>query len=480
MKLTRGMLIAGAGCVAGLLLLTVLWSGLQVQASPGAQTGWIRIYADTFTSTLPIWTINDTVEGTYHWGVARYTRTFGSLVVVDSGLWAAGGGSLGAAQSWPTGTYTNSLTTWAIAGPFTPTQRIWDTRLSLSVRNRVAEGDAFFFGLSDDRVHFTGISVTEVLTDWERLSWTTSAYSRSDAIWIGLLFTSNAETVATGPLVDNLLLEFNVGHNVYLPLIVRDPTPTPTMTPTPTPIPVFVDGFDNPASGWFVGAAERFNEWCHPDTGVCYARWEDVAYLNYQSGHYRMYVPTTWHGGGGVVDTWFVWPAQRAPLTAGFFPMPNRYCIEMRAKIANSWAEYQPYSAHWGLVIAGNAEMTDIVTFQVNANRNWAVLRYPTYKYPGNWNPDGPENVEVPLWAWEKELVYGQILGRDSYNTIKAVIRGPVAWFFSNDMFLGAVNLPSDMPRYNIGVIGGSWEVTPVELMIDYFRYDPFCPEAQP
>ena len=30
-----------------------------------------------------------------------------------------------------------------------------------------------------------------------------------------------------------------------------------------------------------------------------------------------------------------------------------------------------------------------------------------------------------------------------------------------------------------IGLIGGSYEVTPVDLWFDYFRYDATCPEAQ-
>ena len=127
------------------------------------------------------------------------------------------------------------------------------------------------------------------------------------------------KTCDAGSLVDNLVLEFNYGSKTYLPLVRRDPTPTPTPTPVPQ---LFVDDFDDPNNGWYVGDAIRYNEWCDDDgSGLCYARDEVVAELGYTQSNYRMYVPLTWQGRDGDVDTWFVWPAEFAPLPSHFLPV---------------------------------------------------------------------------------------------------------------------------------------------------------------
>ncbi len=442
-------------------------------------TMWTPVFTDTFDALSDQWTHIDNTNGRYHWGVTAYTRMSGTLMLEEYGFWSAGGGTLGSAQSWPTNTHASAMEVWAIAGPFTPTQRSWGARVHIDVQNRVAAGDTLFVGLSDDpyNVGFKGQQITESFEEWRAISWSTTEFGQNP-VWIALRFKGNAQEVAAaGSLVDNLILEFNYGATIYLPVVRLDPTPTPL--PTPTPIPLFVDDFTDPDSGWYTGLAWRYNEWCREEFGqeVCYERWEDVAHISYENNHYRIYVPMDWRGEGGERFTWFVWPAEKAPMDQSYFPLPDRYCIEMRARFANSEGENHPWAANWGIVMAGNADMTDILTFQINANRRWAVLRYPNYVYPGNLQ-DGDENKRIPIRDWEHEVVYAQILGGPSYNHLKFVARGSVGRFYSNDMYLGSVTLPEDRPRHNVGIIGGSYEFTPVEITVDYFRYDPFCPEA--
>ena len=468
------------GVVLSMLLVVAVVTATQGSAGAGASAAmWTPIFTDTFDILSPAWMHVDNTNGQYQWDVEPYTRSADSLIVMDSGFWSAGGGTVGSTQSWPTGTYSNNTQVWAVAGPFTPTQKTWEMRLRLDVQNRIASGDTLFLGLSDGLYNpFTGVEVSEAFSDWRSVNWSTKAYGQSP-VWVALVFTSDGQNVDAGSLVDNLVLEFNHGSETYLPMIRRDPTPTPTPTPVPQ---LFVDHFDDPNSGWYVGDAIRYNEWCRWGSD-CHAGDEIVANIGYVPGHYRYYIPVTWQGGEGDVDTWFVWPAEPAPLPDYFYPLPERYCVEARAVIANSWLDYQPWWAHWGVVFGANADRTELYTFQINANHNYSAFRIHNYEYPGNHqpttNPDA--NVEIPIIPWctdnDGYPCDLTLIPTATYNTLKVAVKGNVVDVYVNGVKLASGDVPG-MPRECIGLIGGSWETTPVELKFDYFRYDPFCPEA--
>jgi hypothetical protein len=94
--------------------------------------------------------------------------------------------------------------------------------------------------------------------------------------------------------------------------------------------------------------------------------------------------------------------------------------------------------------------------------------------YPGNRQPFDMSdvNVEIPLKHWTG--VPNEILGTHSWNTLRVVVRGDDVRYYINGRAAGGANIPR-MPRERIGLIGGSWEVTPVDILIDYFRYEPDC-----
>ncbi len=258
---------------------------------------------------------------------------------------------------------------------------------------------------------------------------------------------------------------------VYLPLVWRDPIP-----PLPS---VYFDSFDDPASGWYTGPAWRYNKWCRYGDVDCHEGDEIVAVMSYSqfesNSTYRIEIPWTWHGGGDV-DTWFVWPVLFAPLPESYYPLPQRYCIEARGVFAN-WLdqEYQPWWAHWGIVFGANAEMTEIYSFQVNANHDLAVLYHHNYSFPGNRQPLGGGidiNVETLIVPWSGDMP--NLIPTHKFNTLKVIVDGHYVDIFVNGRHLNHVYL-SIMPRERVGLIGGSWEVTPVDIQIDYFRYEPNC-----
>jgi hypothetical protein len=307
-------------------------------------------------------------------------------------------------------------------------------------------------------------------TDWQTVSRTAGPLGKGDEIYIFLLFHSDSRDVTTGPLIDEIVLEVLPIYDVYLPLVRLDPTPTP--------MPIYTDDFSNSASGWYVGEATRINNRGTRDDPDL--REEVVAQMSYDAGHYNIYVPMDVRGGGDAV-TWFVWPAEMAPLPAEMTPLAACYSVETRARFRTD-ADYTPWWGHWGIVFGANAARTDVYTFQVNANHKLGMLRLYNYTYPGDRQPlDGEQvNVEIPIYRWPRSDSDGH-WSRDTYGgasylykTLKVVVDGNRATFFINGDRVVSADV-SGMPRDRVGVIAGSWEVTPIDVVFDYFRYDATC-----
>jgi len=272
----------------------------------------------------------------------------------------------------------------------------------------------------------------------------------------GIVVRANGDTASPAPA------DAALSQSLFLPVIRHSK-------------PVYFDDFDDPSSGWYVGAALRYNDFCDwvGDVGDCEG-WQEVAYLNYVDSHYRFYIPLTWHGGGNV-DTWFVWPVQTAPLPELFYPLPRSYCIEAVGVFSNYVSQdYQPWWAHWGIVFGANESLSEVYTFQVNANHDFAVLRYHNYTYPGDRQPlDGSEvNVEIPLLGWSGD--WKESISSHGYNKLFVAVQGQVVDVYVNDKFMGRADIPG-MPRGRVGLVGGPWEVTPVQIDVSHFRYDPYC-----
>jgi len=270
--------------------------------------------------------------------------------------------------------------------------------------------------------------------------------------------------VSRSRVVENVRLVTALEYRAYLPVLLRQAPPPP---------PVYVDHFGDPNSGWYVGPAVRYNEWCYLD-GDCFARDEEVAYLNYLNGTYQFYIPLTWHG-GGTVDTWFVWPVQTAPLPDVYYPLPSHYCIEASGLFANFMdQDSQPWWSHWGIVFGATENLSEVFTAQVNANHETAILRLHNYTYPGNRQPLSGEdlNVEIRYAGWAGDP---NDIPTHSYNHLKVVVDHYHVDFYVNGEHVSSTELPF-LPKERIGLIGGDWEVTPTDIRVDYFRYDPYCP----
>jgi hypothetical protein len=467
-------------------LILGCWIALSVGltvADPLAQpatveNGWTTVFTETFTNTLTLWTFTETTSTGYQWGVIPYSKTIGvETRVNDFGLWAPGGGTEGEKLVWPTDTYTNNMNTMAIAGPITLTNDIADVHVQFRVFNNIDQNDVFFVALSLDGTSFTDVmTVTAPPLSWQEVNWTTSDLSGADELWVIFSFMSDNSGVHTGPLVDDIVLEVRSESKVYLPLMKLDPTPTAT------PILDYIDQYDDPGSGWFVGPAMRLNR--RYLNGEWIFRWEAVNWINYVDGHYQMYIPLTCHGNDeSNPDTWFVRTVEYAPMPSELSPLPQNYCVETSAYMAGS---YDPnyLLAHWGVVFGGNAAKTQVYTFQINSLGRYHILKYDNYVYPGRReDPNFPgENIRIALIDVGSENDWGipnvPVNSSHNYNNLKAVVRGNQVDVYINGQYVNTADI-SGMPRDRVGVFGASWEPTPVDIRFDTFHYDPFCPEVQ-
>jgi hypothetical protein len=440
---------------------------------------WTTVFSDTFATALPVWTVTDETGTGYQWGARPYMHEG----MQHHGFWSAGGGDLGGLQQWSTGTYPGGIETVAVAGPFTLARDAVEVRLVARILNASLEEDLFRLSLSRDgdspiEWNRVGLSASGWQTVTQTVTQTGGAFRAGESVWIFMHFYSDQGGVQ-GALVDHLAVEARYRQDVFLPMIRLDPTPTPP------PLRIFHDDFTDPSSGWFVGWAQRYNSYTNAH-GAYISRLEDVAEMLYRNGTYQIQVPLTWHGGGGVVDSWKVWPAEVAPLPASSYPIPDSYCIEVTGRIPKTWALnpgdplIAPHLAHWGIVFGANESLSEIYTFQVNSQGNLGIIGFHDYRYPGNRNPLVPGNIEWPIYRWPDYEIYGNWSDAqhggppDVFKTLRVHVRGGRADFIVNGELLATANIDG-MPRDRIGLIGGSYEITPVVIEFDSFRYDPTC-----
>jgi hypothetical protein len=458
---------------AALLLSLVSLVSARQSNRQSVQAVGTTVFSDTFATALPVWTITDETGTGYRWGVTPYTYQG----TQRQGFWAAGGGDLGGLQEWSSGTYPGGIHTVAVAGPFTLTHDALEVRLVAKVLNAVLDEDSLHISLSadgDSPIEWNRVGPSA--SGWHVVTQTGGAFRAGESVWVFLSFRSD-HGGTQGPLLDHIEVEAHYRHDIYLPVIRLDPTPTP--------LPVFSDDFTNPASGWYVGWAQRYNVYTNR-YGVYVERLEDVAEMLYRNNTYQIQVPLTWHGGGGDVDSWKVWPAEMAPLPASFYPIPDSYCIEVRGRIPKTWSHppgtppVSPHLAHWGIVFGANDTLSEIYTFQINSLGNLGIVGFHDYRYPGNQNLNLPGNIEWPIYRWPGHEISGnwseaQYGGpADIFKTLKVHVKGNHADFIVNGERLATANI-GGMPRGRVGLIGGSWEITPVVIEFDSFYYDSTC-----
>ncbi len=204
----------------------------------------------------------------------------------------------------------------------------------------------------------------------------------------------------------------------------------------------FFDDFSNPASGWRIAS--------HP-----------LYTLRYINNEYSIYVPLDFRSGDGNVDTWFDQPAVLAPLQP---PSGSSYCVSVDTYFASEPGWWEQHS----LIFGASADLRTLYRLETNVNGDWAVSKYTNYnRYPYG----GIDAGDVTIIEWHEEE--GEHVRKDQgRNHLKVIVVGTTATFYINGTALDYATGLGDLPYLSrVGVIGGSYEVTPVDSRFDNFMW---------
>jgi len=212
----------------------------------------------------------------------------------------------------------------------------------------------------------------------------------------------------------------------------------------------FFDDFSNPNSGWPVVAKKVI-----PETSTYYR-------LRYDNGQYRIMIDA----GGPYI--WFHQPDALAP----YRPPTDKYCVETRIKLFKREPPYQnwdfyPYWSSGGLVFGANESNTNIYALCTSIGENtmgWFVAHNPQYKYPmiGCAYLDNPGIGES-----------AGTLAISKWHTFKVGVDGNNFTIYIDGQNKGTYHLSGLSGTTRVGLIGGDYEITPVDYRFDDFRVTP-------
>lgn len=465
----RMLFVAGVAMVGMLLLMAVPFSTRSSGVQGALPEGWQEVWLDTFSDGLgegwQTFDVNDVDGKEYTWGIVNVAST--SPI---TSVWSVGGGVDGSTLvASGTYTYPDSADSWLIYGPITITQA-FEAELLFDWWLDSEPGDWFGWCVLDDLDGFQeGCEETRMyghIGTWISTSYNLDLDPTGESFYIAFHFTSNDDgEVATGAFVDDVRLRADYGYHLMLPLVRIDPTPTPTPTPTPADLNYY-DSFNNENSGWLTHTAEC----CLDMNTQClylWGQWPEYKYnLYYNAGRYHVYIPLDCRHEGVHGDTRHIYPVVHAPSVL----RPNTpTCIEARG----SFEVFENHVSSWGLVFASNQNASTHYTLWVNDQGDWGVRKVTGYGFPG---PNHP-------FLYEERTEYSNPAAghrppaRPAFelNTLEARVDGDRVELYINGQHVFFLEQPDISDLRYVGMYGGSWETTPVQIGFDYFSVDEGC-----
>ena len=215
----------------------------------------------------------------------------------------------------------------------------------------------------------------------------------------------------------------------------------------------FYDDFSNSSSGW-----PRRSVLVIPETDTHYR-------LRYEYGHYRIMVDA------GGPPIWFYQPDAFAP----YRPPSDKYCVETQVRFMKNQPPYDnptwdfyPFWGNAGLVFGANEANTNLyaVCLSVGADGNlgWFIVNNPTYAYPKkgcnytNGVVGGEDAGSLAMEVWHR---------------FQVSVDGNWASVYIDGTYKGRWNMYGLDGTTRVGLVGGDYEVTPVDIRFDNFRVVP-------
>jgi hypothetical protein len=231
-------LLPGLICVLYVGVAQVIAAG-QEQAIPigNGPRGWQTIEEWNFdvSQDLEDWTRRDESDddgGVYLWAESTVTYTTGTHSVgpwteVVTGTVDPPDTAIPSTAYLP---YPDNLDTWLIYSFTTPISDVWGVRLVFDWWMDAASGDTFSWLTSTDGTGFAPVETeSEQLGEWH-VGETVPLQidGLGGTCYVAFRFQSNSDGMSgLGVFVDHIRLQYNFGHEVYLPLILRRWPPLP-------------------------------------------------------------------------------------------------------------------------------------------------------------------------------------------------------------------------------------------------------------
>jgi uncharacterized repeat protein (TIGR01451 family) len=218
---------------------------------------------------------------------------------------------------------------------------------------------------------------------------------------------------------------------------------------------IYYDDFSNSNSGWPQRATLVI-----PSSNTHFR-------LRYEYGHYRIMID---QGGPPI---WFHQPDALAP----YIPPSNKYCVEttvrfekLKSPYDNPDWNYYPYWGNAGLIFGANAANTHLYALCLavgsQGRMGWFLVNNPTYEYPKK----GCNYVPGKLGGEDADTIQ---LDANRWHNLQVGVDGDQVTVYVNGNYKGRWTMNGLSAMTRVGVVGGDYEITPVDIRYDYFKVTP-------
>ncbi|HDQ71168.1 MAG TPA: DUF11 domain-containing protein, partial [Chloroflexi bacterium] len=211
---------------------------------------------------------------------------------------------------------------------------------------------------------------------------------------------------------------------------------------------MYYDDFSNSGSGWPIrtGAMKDFD-------GNTRGYWHQ----NYTGGEYRIYIENA--DGHGPWD-WFYQPNALAPYSLS----TNKYCVETRVKF-----QEDGWWANMGLIFGADNANTDIYALCLYRdgdpnNLGWFLIRNDHYDFP---------KYGCARYNYKIEGVNRSGTSRSGWNKLQVSVNGNNVRVYIGGNYKGSWDMSGLSSKTRVGVIGGDYEITPIDIRFDDFKVLP-------
>ncbi|MDY7078931.1 MAG: hypothetical protein SXV54_18615 [Chloroflexota bacterium] len=210
----------------------------------------------------------------------------------------------------------------------------------------------------------------------------------------------------------------------------------------------YFDDFNDSNSGW-----PHEKGPIKDDQGETHGYW----HREYHNGQYRILIeqPTCWTCG------WFYQPDAMAP----YRPPSDKYCIETQIKFEDG-----AYWSNMGVVIGANDANRKIYAMCMSRGGDpdklgWFLMRKDDYYFPMR-GCSGPTEKVVDVGREIDTSRYG-------WNLVHIGVDGDNVTVYIDGNFKGQWKMEGLSAMTQIGVIGGDYEILPVDIRYAYFKVTP-------